>query len=184
MLMRWFLAVSIAALAMAQELGLPHGAVTRLTSPDGAYTLYGVVDSEPQLWIENTRTQFRRKLLDVPGTLSARWSPDSRAFTVSYGPSDSKQAYIYDAGTLERLDVGSRILEADASARRFSGGHAYFVPESWEDAQHVIVRFNGHTDESPVVCFDFRYRVSRAGVVERLSQRSGPFGTCGFGAPQ
>ena len=85
--------------------------------------------------------------------------------------SDSTRAYIYDANTLQRWDLAGRILAADPAARRFADGHAYFDPERWENAQQVIVRFHGHTDQAPVVYFEFRYRVSRAGAVVKLSQR-------------
>jgi hypothetical protein len=178
----------IAALAVAQEkrptalpeLSLPYGPITRLASPDGSHILYGVpyqsgVDDGPQLWIEDTRTQQREMLLSIAGTLSAVWSPDGSAFSVEdHGASDSARAYLYDARTLQRLDLASRILAVDPGAERFTDAHKYWGLERWESAQQVIVRFHGHTDQPPVVCFNFRYRVSRAGSVEKLSQRVFP----------
>jgi hypothetical protein len=157
-------------------LNLPHGPVDRLPSPGGAQVLFGVpyqsgINTGPQLWIENKRTHLRRMLLNIPGTLSARWSPDGRAFSIEEGPSDSAQAWIYDAATLRRMDLGRRILNFDPQAKPFASGHAYFDPERWDDADHVIVRFHGHTDQPPILRFDFRYRVSRAGSVEKLSQQ-------------
>src|SRR5436309_5356797 len=85
----------LAAMATAQanppaasELNLPYGPVTRLASPDGSRTLYGVpyqrgINDGPQLWIEDTRTHQRRLLFDIAGTLSAVWCRDGSAFSVN-----------------------------------------------------------------------------------------------------
>jgi len=162
------------------ELSLPYGPITRLASPDGSHILYGVpyqsgLNDGPQLWIEDTRTRQRQMLLNIGGTLSAVWASDGKAFSVQDNwASDSARAYIYDAETLQRLDLGGGILSADPGAKRFADGHAYFDLDRWQDAQHVIVHFHGHTDRAPVLCFDFRYRVSRAGSVEKLSERVFP----------
>jgi hypothetical protein len=178
----------IAGLAAAQEnrtitlkeLCLPSGPVTRLSSPDGSRILYGVpyqsgTNDGPRLWIEDTRTHQRKMLLSIGSTLSAVWSPDGTSFSVQdHWASDSARSYIYDADTLQRLDLGRRILTVDQSGERFADGHAYFDFERWEDAQQVIVHFHGHTDQPPVVCFDFQYRVSRSGAVVKLSQRVFP----------
>ena len=157
------------------QLDLPHGPVIRLASPDGSHILYGLayqsgVDSSPQFWIEDTRTHQRKMLLAISGTLSAMWSPDGQAFSVGdHYASDGERTYIYDTDSLVRLDLPGNILAADPGAQRFIEAHAYFTPERWADAQHVVVRFHGHTDEAPITCFDFHYRVSRAGGVEKLS---------------
>jgi len=150
------------------------GPDTRLTSPDGRYILYRV-DVPDQLWIEDTHTHRRQLLISVGSTLSASWSPDGLAFLVQdHWASDRARAFVYDANTLQRLDLGSSILAADPDVKQFANGHAYFDVDRWEDAQHVVVYFHGHTDQFPVACFDFRYRVSRAGTVEKLSQRVFP----------
>jgi hypothetical protein len=92
-------------------------------------------------------------------------------------------AYIYDVRTLGRLDVGGQIIAADAEAARFvftqySAPHSYFHAVRWLDARHVEVQLHGHTDGTwtgtslrPGECFDLRYRVSRDGAVQKLSQR-------------
>ena len=177
----------IAALAFAQEsrvsgqeLNLPFGPVTRLPSPDGLRVLYGVpyqrgVNDGPQLWIEDLRTHQRNQLLSISDTLGAMWSADGSAFAVlDHSASDSATTYIYDANTLRSLDVAGPILAADPGATRFAEGHAYFDLERWETEERVTIRFHGHTDEPPVTCFDFRYRVSRVGAVEKLSGRVFP----------
>ena len=169
-----------ALLANAQELGLPLSPVTRLPSPDGSKVLYGVPYEKsrsggPELWIENTRTRQRTKLFDIGGTLTAAWSPDGTAFYVNNRwASDREQAYIYDAATVKRIDIGALILAADPAARQFANGHAYYEVEHWTDSRNVAVRFFGHTDLPPVTHFDFRYRVSRSGKVKRLSQETAP----------
>jgi len=166
----------LAAAGIAQELGLPNGLITRVASPDGAHILYGApyqsgINDGPQLWIEDTRTHHRQMLLSIGSTLSARWSFDGSAFSVTdHWASDRARSFIYNANTLQRLDLGDRIMAADPEVARFTHSHSYFDVDRWEDSQHVFVHFHGHTDESPVVCFDFGYRVSRAGTVEKLSQ--------------
>jgi hypothetical protein len=162
------------------EMKLSYGPVTRLASPDGSHILYGVpyqsgVNDGPQLWIEDTRTHQRQMLLSIGATLSAVWSADGSAFSVQdRWASDSTRTYIYDSKTLQRLDLASRILAVDFGAERFAKGHAYFDLERWETTQQVTVHFHGHTDHAPVSCFDFRYRVDRAGAVEKLSERVFP----------
>jgi hypothetical protein len=152
--------------------------VMRLASPDGSHILYGVpygqgMNDEPELWIENTRTQRRRKLLNIPDTLSAVWSSDGSAFYVQdHVASDETFSYIYDTDTLRRLDLAARIQASDPAARRFAHGHAYFDVDGWQGAGEVTVHFHGHTDETPPIsCFDFRYKVSRAGTVVKVSER-------------
>lgn len=167
-------------LANAQELYLPQGPVTRLASPDGSKILYGVPCQKsnsggPQLWIEDARTHRRTKLFDVGGTLSAVWCADGSAFYVNdRWASDRERAYIYDATTLQRLDIADRIWVQDRATRPFQAGHTYVAIEHWDGTEEVAVKFSGHTDEPPVMNFDFRYRVSRRGAVKKLSQHVAP----------
>lgn len=135
----WISIRIIAWLALAQggqsplsELNLPYGPTTQLISPNGSQILYGVpyqkgVNDGPQLWIENVGTHDRRMLLSIGGTLSAVWSSDGSAFSVQdHYASDSARTYIYDAHTLQRLDLAGRILAVDPGTERFANGHAYF----------------------------------------------------------
>jgi len=75
-----------------------------------------------------------------------------------------------------RLKVSEKILAADPGARRFAYGHAYFDAETWQDSKHIAVRFHGHTDDSPVICFESRYIVTRDGSVTKLAEAFGPLG--------
>jgi hypothetical protein len=166
-------------MANARELNFgPSGSDKRLASPDGSKILYGVPfnktrNAPPQLWIEDTRTHKRTKLFDILRDLSAGWSPDGAAFYVNdFQGSDETDAYLYDATTLERLDLDARIQASDPASRRFA--HTYYEVTRWVGNQEVAVRFHGHTDEPPVTDFEFRYRVSRAGVVKQLSHQTAP----------
>jgi hypothetical protein len=159
-------------IADAQVLDLPWGPTKRLPSPHGSMVLY---ENDLQLWIEDTHTHRRSKLFDVPSTLTAAWSPDGAAFYVdNRDGSDEELSYIYDAATLQRIDIAARIQAEDPESRPFSNGHAYFEIERWEGNQEIAVRFFGHTDEPPVTRFDFRYRISRTGVVKKLSRHTAP----------
>jgi dipeptidyl aminopeptidase/acylaminoacyl peptidase len=166
-------------------LELPFGESKRLSSPDGRYVLFGreydqKANKPPELWIEDTRTSRRTRLLELNGTASAAWSPDGTAFYVNNRwASDSENACIYDAATLQRIDLGKAIVDNDREARRFANGHAYFEVDRWQGSQNVAVRFHGHSDEAPVVCFELRYDVSRTSSVKKLSQRTAPVTSTG-----
>ncbi len=162
------------------DLTLPYGRVQPLPSSDGALTLYGVEFQDgkndgAQLWIRDNSTGASRLLLTLGGSMQAFWSPDGKAFSVNdHWASDRESAYIYDTETLKRQNVGEDILAADPESRHFTNAHVYFQVERWDGLAHVFVRFQGHTDEAPVRCFEFQYRVSRTGVVEKLSERVHP----------
>jgi len=152
----------------------------RLPSPDGRYLLYSVpfeqgVNDGPQLWFENLSSKAKQMLFGISRTITAQWAPDSSGFFVNNEfSSDTTAAYIYDARTLERLDVGKAILAAYPDARKFTNGHAYFDIQRWQNAKRVIVVFHGHMDSvSPIVCFESEYNVGRDGSVTRLSDKSG-----------
>jgi len=174
-----FMAAVTAVMPLASLiLSLPRG-TRNLASPDGRWVLYGVPHQQstshtPELWIENLRTHRRHKVQDIPDTLRAGWFPDSARFWVEdHSASDRTQAYIYNPETLARLDVRKAVLDSDASASAFDRGHRYYNVAS-AAAQTLLIDFRGHTDEPPVTCFDVRYRVTRAGVVSRLSRRVRP----------
>ena len=170
--------VAVVALTPAAALGPGE----RMVSPNGAYVLFATA---PQLWLEDTHTHQRRKVLDVTlQTLTLAWAPDSSAFAVNDRfASDIEMAYLYDVKTLERLDLRPRILAAYPDASRFVPGqdtapHSYCHVVRWLDAQHVDVRLHGHTDGvrvgasiRPGDCFELRFRVSRDGAVKDLCRR-------------
>jgi hypothetical protein len=79
--------------------------------------------------------------MSIGGTLSAGRSADGSALSVvDHWASDSARAYIYDAGTLRRLDLGSRILSVDLTQSALREG----TPVStWSDrkAHEFIIPF-------------------------------------------
>jgi len=177
-------ASQVAAQQQSVPLKPPFGPTNKLVSPDGAYALFGS-DKAPQLWLEDKSTHERKMVFRVTlQTLTLAWSPDSAAFIANdRAVSDVEFAYVYDAKTLDRLDLGSRILAADAEIARFVPGqntapHSYFHAIRWLDARHVEVQLHGHIDGTrdgtsvrPGDCFDLRYSVTRNGAVKKLSRR-------------
>lgn len=172
-----FLTILAVAQTNPPRLNLPYGPTKRLIAPNRAHILYGVVSQTgPQLWIENTRTHQRKMLLIIGGTLSAAWFPDSTAFYVEdRRASDSTLTYIYQPDTLQRLDIPALIQAAFPLTRRFAEGHAYFTVDRFDGPQHLLIQLRGHTDQPPPVeCFQLRFRVDRAGAVQKLSERISP----------
>ena len=158
-----------------RKLELPFGPIKRLASPDGSRVLYGAGTSSSgrptELWLEDSRSGQRQKILDVARTLSAGWSPDGSFFFVQDDlGSNITEAYLYEAANLKRLDIAQSISAFDPAAKRFAAGHAYFNVRRWLDGQHLLIVLSGHTDSPPVECFDLRYRVGRDCTVAKLSQ--------------
>jgi hypothetical protein len=164
----------------SDTLELPFGKKDRLPSPDGRYVLFGRTQNEtksgtPELWFEEPGLSKRVRLLELGGTARAAWSPDGTAFYVNdRWVSDRERSYLYDAASLDRTDLGKAILANDDRAARLATGHAYIGAGQWKDSQTVLVRFHGHTDEAPVVCFDLRYDVGRNGSVKKLAEHIAP----------
>ena len=161
-------------------LELPFGKKDRLASPDGRYVLFGRTQNEtkngiPELWIAEPVLSKRVRLLELNGTVRAGWSPDGAAFYVNdRWVSDRERSYLYDAASLDRTDLGKAILASDERAARFATGHSYVGVAQWKDSRTVLVRWHGHTDEPPVVCFDLRYEVGRNGSVKKLAEHIAP----------
>jgi len=162
----------------------PYGPRHQLVSPNGAYALFGIqspVNKENALWLEDRKTHQRKMVFPVTvQTLTVAWSPDSAAFIANdRAASDVENAYIFDVKTLDGLDLTS-LITANAEARflKDQNQHSYFHAMRWLDARHVEVALYGHTDSVPKGtyvqsgdCFNLRYRVSRDGTVQKLSQR-------------
>jgi len=181
------LTVSVKAQQRSAPLRPPFGPANPIISPNGGFALFGD-DKDAELWLEDTRSHQRKSIVKITvQTLSLAWSPDSTAFVVNdRAVSDLETAYIYNVKTLDRLDLRRAILAADAEAGTFvprgnAGPHSYFHVLRWLDATHVEVQLHGHTDGRrdgsavrPGDCFDVRYRVDRAGVVQKLSRALSP----------
>jgi hypothetical protein len=187
----------VAAQQRSVFLKMPYGEANPLISPDGAFALFGSDAASYQLWLEDRRTHERKMVLRATlQTLTLAWSPDSAAFiTNDRVTSDAEVAWVYEAKTLDRLDVRSLIVAADPeSVRFFVPGQVNVAPTAavnakvpttshvhairWLDAKHVEVELVGHTggvrvreSVQPGDCFDLRYRIGRNGGVQKLSQR-------------
>jgi hypothetical protein len=175
---------SIAAQQRAVDLKGSQGPGNALVSPDGAHGLFwGPVG----LWIDDRRTHGQRfvMIVAVTPTATMAWSPDSAAFVVNHRvASDLEIAYLFDAKTLDQIDLGGRIAAADPELTRFipNGANspgAHFHAGRWLDAGHVQVEVQGHTVGERVgnavrsgECYGFRYSVSRMGRVRKLGGRA------------
>jgi hypothetical protein len=192
-----FLLVCGAAVAQPGVVSLrePYGAANPLVSPDRAYALFGSDPADAQLWIEDLRTHQRRMVFRVTlQTLTLAWSPDSDAFVANdRAASDIETAWLYDAKSLERLDLRRLILAADPAAAQFCDPavHSYVHASRWQDASHVAVRLFGHTNGvrmgnaiRPGDCFHLRYRIGRDGVVQKVAQHVMPIGPNGCPAEE
>jgi len=183
-----FLAVIAASLVAGQpravSLQAPYGPEHQLVSPNGVYSLFGIqspINAENALWLEDRKTHQRKIVFPVTvQTLTVAWAPDSAAFLANdRAASDIENAYIFDVKTLDRLDLTERITaHAEPRFRKEQNDHSYFHATCWLDARHVEVELYGHTDGIPKgthvqagACFNLRYRVSRDGAVQKLSQR-------------
>jgi hypothetical protein len=179
------------------HLKMPSGEANPLVSPDGVFALFGSDAASCQLWLEDRRTQERKRVLRATlQTLTLAWSSDSAAFIANdRATSDVEIAWVFEAKTLARLDLRSLIVAADpGSARFFVPGQINIasaaqanakVPTTshvhairWLDARHVEAQLVGHTAGvrigeaiQPGDCFDLRYRIERDGAVQKLSQR-------------
>jgi hypothetical protein len=172
----------------AGRLTLPFGRPTRLSSPDGRYMLIGTSKRtvlrhqcpkcsalQAKLWLVDNQSRDRRLLLDVASTATAAWSPDGKGFYIEdHQSSTSTLTYLYETESMKKLDVGELILAADPEAKKFLDGHTYFDVDRWQDSGDLLVRYSGHTKESPSMCFLMHFLILRTGTVKKLSEHIGP----------
>ncbi|MGD1063988.1 MAG: hypothetical protein ABR860_12070 [Terracidiphilus sp.] len=106
---------------------------------------------------------------------NAAWSPDSSAFFVNVSVvSNESDAFLVQAGSLEKVDLRMVIPEYDSSLMRYLGDHDYFIVRKWVGEKTALVQVCGHVSERRSVQFDFRYRVSFDGRISRVSRKTGP----------
>jgi hypothetical protein len=158
----------------------PFGRRSELPSPDGRHIVYGVpyrsgLREGPELWLRDRGGSGRKLLLQLGSTARALWFPDSRNFLlVDRESSSSMNSYIYDAEGRIILDIRAALLRQDPELDRVANGHFYVDAQRLLGAHSVRVAAFGHTDEPPVRCFRFIYKVNRSGKIERLSKRISP----------
>jgi hypothetical protein len=173
-----------AAQQRAVDLKGPQGPGNAVVSPDGAYGLFW---GPLGLSIDDRHTHGQQFVMIVAAKLTATmaWSPDSAAFVVNHRvASDLEIAYLFDAKTLDQIDLGGRIAAADPELKRFipegaNSPGSHFHAWRWLDAGHVLVEVQGHTVGQtvgnavrPGECYGFRYSVSRTGEVRKLGGRA------------
>jgi hypothetical protein len=172
----------------------------KVVSPDGKYALFNGRADSAEVWIEEVSTHTRRYVMSMnTGVVSVGWAPDSHAFYLNnHVASNVDRAYLYDAQTLDQLDLAALVVGADRKARRFTApfvleppkfgsrvrvaDHSHLEAARWLDAGHVDVFLDGHTDATgspegdgppfrPVQCFSLHYRISKSGEVRKLGQQ-------------
>jgi hypothetical protein len=156
---------------------LPRGAVSRIPSPDGKWTLIFECPnecSERKLWIENNTSHTRKLVKEYDRSLSISWSPDSRHFFVNDASGSTETlSYVYDPVTLKVTDLSKVLVAGDPKAGEYVGvGHSYLQAIRWINSRELTVVLYGHFDEPPPRGFTLRYRVNLNGKVRKLSQRS------------
>lgn len=123
----------------------------------------------------NQRTHHVHKIRLNGWGGSAEWSPDSESFFVNdFEASNIRDAYLFRADPLRRLNLRSVIMQNDRSAQKWMDGHSYVIARKWVSSGTALVQLCGHTDETPAVQFDVRYRVNMDGKVEKISEHHGP----------
>ena len=155
-------------------IDLPRGPLTRIASPDKSWTLVFECPNEcaeRKLWIEKTQPKQRRLVSEYERSLGVSWAPDSRHFFV-YDEAGSNEgfSYIYDAATLDKLNLAELVTAHDKAAVPFlKAGHSYMRAKYWIDAHALIAILTGHFDESPSHSFTLKYRIGIDGNIRRLS---------------
>ena len=156
-------------------ISLPRGAVSRIPSPDGKWTLIFECPndcSERKLWIERNASRTRKLIKEYERSLSISWSPDSRLFFVNDASgSTATLCYVYDPVTLKETDLAKVVLAGDPTAARFlNAAHSYLEAKRWLNSRQLLLILEGHNDGSPPRGFNLKYRVDLSGRVHKVSQ--------------
>ena len=161
----------------------------RVISPNGKWALVSTANQEfcskaekkgnavfeRELFLVNESNQWKRVVMEYNSSGDVNWASDSSAFFVNdQVASNEGDAYIFSTASLSKLDLTEAIFRSDSSTAKVKYGHRYVIARKWMDNGAVLVQLCGHTDDAPVVQFDFRYRVNVTGQVQRLTQKKGP----------
>jgi hypothetical protein len=154
---------------------LPRGALSRIHSPNGKWTLVFECPrdcSERRLSIEDRASHTRRLVGEYERSLSVSWAPDSRSFFVDDAyASNEALSYLYDPITLNATDLAKLLVAGDPGAAQFLGaGHSYLHAKRWVNSRELLVVLYGHFDEPPPRGFTLQYRVALDGKVHKISQ--------------
>ncbi len=156
---------------------LPRGAVSRIPSPDGKWTLIFECPndcSERKLWIEENTSHRRKLVKEYDRSLSISWAPDSRLFFVNDASGSTETlCYVYEPATLKETDLAKVVVAGDPKAAQFlNAGHSYLSAKRWINSRELLVVLYGHSDEPPLRGFTLQYRVNLNGHVKKLLQHS------------
>lgn len=157
-------------------VSLPDGAMSRIPSPGGRWTLiFECPDdcSERKLSIEDNDRHVRRFIKDYDRSLSISWAPDAEHFFVNdaWG-SDGESCLVYELATLTTVDVATILLANDPEVKTFlRAGHSYVQATRWISTGKLIVVLFGHFNDPPARGFTLRYRVDLNGKAQRMSQK-------------
>ena len=158
-------------------VSLPKGEVSRITSPNGKWTLVFECPnecSERKLWVEETVSRARKLVKEYERSLDISWAPDSRLFFVNdnSGSTDAR-CYVYEAASLKETELAKIVLSGDRASEQFlNSGHSYLRAKRWLNSHELLVVLTGHNDGAPSDAFTLRYRVDLHGKVLKLSQHS------------
>jgi len=131
-----------------------------------------VCSSNNGLFLRATSTRDKEPIEFDGYSGNAVWSPDNAAFFVNdHSASDRTDSALYTVDPLRKIDAAGAIRNSDPAAVHYFHGHRYFIAQRWIDNHTALVQFCGHTDEFPVVEFDFHYRVGIDGSAQRISRR-------------
>ncbi len=156
-------------------VNLPRGAVSRIPSPNGKWTLIFECpnySSARRLSIEDSASHTRRLIGEYARSLSISWAPDSHLFFVNDAyASNEALSYLYDPVTLKATDLAKLLVAGDPGAAQFLGvGHSYLQAKRWVNSGELLVVLYGHFDEPPLGGFTLQYRVALDGHVHKISQ--------------
>jgi hypothetical protein len=154
---------------------LPQGALSRIPSPNGKWTLIFECPkhcSERRLSIEDGASHTRRLVGEYERSLSISWAPDSRRFFVNDAyASNEALSYVYDPVKIKATDLSRLLVAGDPGAAQFLGaGHSYLRSIRWLNSRELLVVLYGHFDGPPLGGFTLQYRVALHGKVHKISQ--------------
>jgi len=157
-------------------VSLPAGAMSRIPSPGGRWTLiFECPDdcSERKLSIEDNDRHVRRFIKDYDRSLSISWAPDAEHFFVNdaWG-SNGESCLVYEPAMLTTVDVATILLANDPEVKTFlDTGHSYVQATRWISAGKLLVVLFGHFNDPPARGFTLRYRVDLNGKAQKISQK-------------
>ena len=156
-------------------INLPHGRISHIPSPDGKWILVFECPNdckERKLWIEEAASHKRRPIKDYDRNLDVSWAPNGQFFFVNdNSASTNARCYVYDATTLNEMNLEKVILTGDSGASVFlNAGHSYLRAKHWINSRALLLILDGHNDGAFPRGFTLRYRLDLNGKVEKISQ--------------